>query len=100
MVTIKKFDADPSFANKFQRIDLVNLSEDKIRIIIKNIKQTYEDYHLIKLNDDIIDLCVKLCGKYISDKEMPDSVIDLIDEIGACVSKKYCEVEEIKKIKR
>ena len=95
----KKFDNDPSFANKFQRIDLNVLSLDKIKEIICGIKYIYEEHHLIEITDEIVDLCVKLCSKYITDREMPDSVIDLIDEIGAYCSQKYIEIPEIKTIK-
>ena len=95
----KKFDEDQSLANKFQRIDLNPLSEPEIREILLGLRKTYEDYHSIKISDEIIDLCITLCKKYVTDREMPDSVIDLIDEIGATVSKKYEESEEVLEIK-
>ncbi len=95
----KKFDSDQSLASKFQRIDLVSLQNSEIKTILLNVKEIYEKYHSIKISEDIIDLCISLCEKYVSDREMPDSVIDLIDEIGSCVSKKYEEPEEIKELK-
>ena len=95
----KKFDNDQSLANKFQRIDLSTLNDEKIKEIILNVKKTYEKYHSIFINENNVDLMISLCKKYITDKEMPDSIIDLIDEIGACVSEKYKESEEIKNLK-
>ena len=95
----KKFDGDQSLANKFQRIDLTQLQEDEIKHILMNVKTTYENYHAITISEQIIDLCISLCKKYITDRDMPDSVIDLIDEIGASVSKKYEESNEIKELK-
>ena len=95
----KKFDSDPSLASKFQRIDLNPLSDDEVKVILKSVKTAYETYHAIKLSDEIIDLCVTLCKKYVTDREMPDSVIDLIDEIGANVSKKYVESSEVQELK-
>lgn len=95
----KKFDSDQSLMNKFQRIDLTPLQENEIKNILMNIKKTYEDYHCISISEEIIDLCITLCKKYITDREMPDSVIDLIDEVGACVSKKYEESIEIKELR-
>lgn len=91
----RKFDSDQSLANKFQRIDLVPLQEAEIKEILMNVKNIYEKYHSIKISEEIIDLCISLCKKYVTDREMPDSVIDLIDEIGASVSKKYEESDEI-----
>lgn len=95
----KKFDGDQSLANKFQRIDLTQLQEDEIKHILMNVKETYEKYHSVKISEDIVDLCITLCKKYVTDREMPDSVIDLIDEVGACVSKKYEESDEVKELK-
>jgi ATP-dependent Clp protease ATP-binding subunit ClpC len=95
----KKFDGDQSLANKFQRIDLTQLQEDEIKHILMNVKETYEKYHSVQISEDIIDLCISLCKKYVTDREMPDSVIDLIDEVGACVSKKYEESDEVRELK-
>lgn len=95
----KKFDGDQSLANKFQRIDLTQLQEDEIKHILMNVKETYEKYHSVQISESIIDLCITLCKKYVTDREMPDSVIDLIDEVGACVSKKYEESDEVKELK-
>lgn len=95
----KKFDSDQSLANKFQRIDLNTLHDDEIKDILINVKSIYETYHSIKINEHIVDLCITLCKKYVTDRDMPDSVIDLFDEIGACVSKKYEESIEIKELK-
>ena len=95
----KKFDSDQSLASKFQRVDLVPLSESEIKMILMGMKETYEQYHSIKISEEIIDLCISLCKKYITDREMPDSVIDLIDEVGACVSKKYEEPKEVIELK-
>lgn len=95
----KKFDGDQSLANKFQRIDLVQLQEDEIKSILMSVKTTYEKHHAVAISEDIIDLCISLCKKYVTDRDMPDSVIDLIDEIGATVSKKYEESQEVKELK-
>lgn len=95
----KKFDSDQSLANKFQRIDIRQLQDNEIKEILLQVKTIYEKYHNIELNEDVIDLCIFLCKRYISDREMPDSVIDIIDEIGSTVSRKYVEPEHIKELK-
>lgn len=95
----KKFDYDQSLNSKFQRIDLNPLDSNEIKNILMNVKKTYENYHSIKISENIIDLSISLCNRYITDKDMPDSVIDLIDEVGACVSKKYEESDEIIELK-
>lgn len=95
----RKFDSDQSLANKFQRLDLEQLKEDEIKNILMHVKETYEKYHLVEISEGIINLCISLCKRYITDRDMPDSVIDLIDEIGARVSKKYEESNEIRELK-
>lgn len=95
----KKFDSDQSLSNKFQRIDLTPLQDDEIKNVLMNIKKVYEEHHAINVSEEIVDLCITLCKKYVTDREMPDSVIDLLDDIGSCVSKKYEESLEIKEIK-
>ena len=95
----KKFDSDQSLANKFQRIDLDILSDNEIKNILMSVKKTYEEYHSISLSEEIIDLCILLCKKYVTDRDMPDSVIDLIDELGASKSEKYKESTCIKELK-
>jgi ATP-dependent Clp protease ATP-binding subunit ClpC len=95
----KKFDSNPSLANKFQRVDLLPLQENEIKSIIMGVKEPYEKYHSISISEEVIETCIKVCKKYITDKEMPDSVIDLIDEIGAHMSKKYEEIPEVKELK-
>lgn len=95
----KKFDSNPSLANKFQRIDLLPLQEGEIKAIIMGVKESYEKYHSISISEEVVETCIKVCKKYITDKEMPDSIIDLIDEIGAHMSKKYKEIPEIKELK-
>ena len=95
----KKFDNDQSLANKFQRIDLNTLSDDEIKNILMSIKKTYEEHHVISISEEIIDLCILLCKKHVTDRDMPDSVIDLIDELGASQSEKYKESSSIKELK-
>jgi ATP-dependent Clp protease ATP-binding subunit ClpC len=87
----RKFDSDSSLASNFQRVDLNNLSDEEVKVVLMEVKGTYEKYHNITINEQIIDLCIKLCKKYVTDRDMPDSVIDLIDEIGANLSDKYQE---------
>jgi ATP-dependent Clp protease ATP-binding subunit ClpC len=95
----KKFDADQSLSNKFQRINIETLEDNEIKTILMEVKTIYEKYHSIKISEKIVDLCIVLCKKYVTDREMPDSVIDLIDDIGSCVSKKYQESNEILELK-
>jgi len=53
--------------------------------ILNNIKEKYEDHHLVKYSEEAIQSCVSLTNRYISDRFLPDKAIDALDEAGARV---------------
>jgi ATP-dependent Clp protease ATP-binding subunit ClpC len=58
-------------------------STENTLIILKNIKDKYEDHHKVNYTPESIDACVKLSDRYITDREQPDKSIDIMDEVGA-----------------
>lgn len=81
----KTFDKDPSLARRFQKIIVEAPSINESIMILDGIKQSYEDYHKVKYEDGVIESCVKLADKYISERNLPDSAIDILDEIGSLI---------------
>ena len=51
--------------------------------ILNNIKDKYEEHHLVRYSDDALKACVTLSTRYISDRCLPDKAIDALDEAGA-----------------
>ena len=81
----KTFDSDPSLARKFQKIIVEAPSvEDSIQIL-HGLKSSYEEYHMVRYEDNAIDTCVKMADRYIPERNLPDSAIDLMDEVGAYI---------------
>ncbi|HEY9114637.1 MAG TPA: ATP-dependent Clp protease ATP-binding subunit [Bacteroidales bacterium] len=76
---------DGALERRFQKVLVDPTSPDETREILNNIKQKYEDHHLVKYNDDAIKACVTLTNRYISDRFLPDKAIDALDEAGARV---------------
>ena len=77
------FEKDRALARRFQKIDVNEPSvEDSIKIL-KGIKPYFEDHHQIKYTADAIKTSVELASRYINDRKLPDSAIDVIDEAGA-----------------
>ncbi|MDA9208052.1 ATP-dependent Clp protease ATP-binding subunit ClpA [Octadecabacter sp.] len=77
------FEKDRALARRFQKIDVNEPSvEDSIKIL-KGIKSNFEDHHQIKYTADAIKTSVELASRYINDRKLPDSAIDVIDEAGA-----------------
>ena len=79
----KTFDKDPSLARRFQKIIVEAPSVEETLEILKVIKESYEKFHKVKYEDEAITACVKLANKYICERNLPDSAIDVLDETGA-----------------
>ncbi|KAA6225890.1 MULTISPECIES: AAA family ATPase [unclassified Campylobacter] len=77
------FDKNKALSRRFAKINVDEPSEEECLLILKGLKSKYESFHHIKLNDEILKACVELAKKFFHDKFLPDSAIDLIDELGA-----------------
>lgn len=85
--TLKEYresiEKDGALERRFQKIIVEPTSEEETITILKNIKNRYEDHHQVIYDDDAIEACVKLTGRYISDRCFPDKAIDALDEVGS-----------------
>ena len=81
----RTFDKDPSLARRFQKIIVESPSIEESIMILDGIKKSYEDFHKVTYDDGVIESCVKLSDKYISERNLPDSAIDILDEIGSLI---------------
>ena len=79
----KTFDKDPSLARRFQKIIVEAPTINESLDILRGLKPVYEDYHNVYYTDEAIDACVYLAEKYIPERNLPDSAIDILDEIGS-----------------
>lgn len=77
------FDNNAEIASKFQKIIVDKPSIEECKNILSKIKTQYEKYHNVVYTDEAIDACVNLSNRYITDKSMPSSAIDILDEAGA-----------------
>ncbi len=76
---------DGALERRFQKILVEPTTPDETIDILNNIKQRYEDHHLVKYTNEAINACVSLTDRYISDRYLPDKAIDALDEAGARV---------------
>lgn len=79
----KTFDKDPSLARRFQKIIVEAPSINESLEILKGLTPVYESFHHVDYDDDAISACVYLADKYIPERNLPDSAIDIMDEVGA-----------------
>lgn len=76
---------DGALERRFQKVLVEPTNPDETMQILHNIKEKYENHHLVKYTDDAIEACVKLTDRYMSDRFLPDKAIDALDETGARV---------------
>lgn len=76
---------DGALERRFQRVMIESSTEAETLDILKNIKERYEDYHHVRYTDEALEACVKLTGRYVSERAFPDKAIDAMDEVGSKV---------------
>ncbi|MBE9485403.1 MAG: ATP-dependent Clp protease ATP-binding subunit, partial [Bacteroidetes bacterium] len=76
---------DGALERRFQKVLVDATSPEETIEILQNIKEKYEDHHLVKYTDDALKACVHLTNRYMSDRFLPDKAIDAMDEAGSRV---------------
>ena len=94
------FDKDKALSRRFAKVDIDEPSLEDAVEIVSGLKEKYEKHHNITYHDEALKKSVELAKRYINDRFLPDSAIDLIDEVGATyhLSKKDSRVVTIKEI--
>ncbi|MBR5507321.1 MAG: ATP-dependent Clp protease ATP-binding subunit [Clostridia bacterium] len=82
----KFIEKDAALERRFQPVIIEEPSSEETVEIIRGIKDYYEDYHGVTIDDNIICEAVSLSGRYINDRFFPDKAIDVIDEAASKVN--------------
>ena len=89
---------DAALERRFQPVTVNEPSiEDSVQVL-EGIKQYYENYHHVRISDEIVRRCVVMAERYITDRYLPDKAIDLMDEAASCCNmenKKLIEYSEL-----
>lgn len=89
---------DTALERRFQTIMVEEPKEQDAIKIITGLRDKYEAHHNVKITDEAIETAVKLSGRYIHDRFLPDKAIDLIDEAASKVKiELYTQPNSIKK---
>ena len=81
----KYFEKDAALERRFQPVFVDEPSEEECFVILKGLKEKYEQYHQITLTDDILEEAIKLSKRYITNRLLPDKALDLIDEAASSI---------------
>lgn len=90
----KYIEKDSALERRFQPVTVSELTVEDTITVLKGIKQYYENFHRVKISDDMLRECAVLSERYINDRFLPDKAIDLLDEACACTSIRTPEIEE------
>ncbi|EHL16631.1 hypothetical protein HMPREF9629_01178 [Peptoanaerobacter stomatis] len=92
---------DDVIKRRIQVVQIKEPSEEKAIKMLMAVKQIYENYHDVRIEQDAIELAVKLSKRYISTMYLPDKAIDIIDEASAKLKlardEDYYEIDEVLK---
>ncbi len=90
----KYIEKDAALERRFQPVTVAEPSiEDAVQILL-GIKGYYEEYHRVKVSEQIVRRMVVLAERYINDRYLPDKAIDLLDEACACAALRNKRLEE------
>lgn len=79
----KYIEKDGALERRFQKIMVDPPTEEETLQILKQLKDRYEEHHHVYYTDVALEACVRLSGRYISDRQFPDKALDVLDEAGA-----------------
>lgn len=81
----KSIEKDGALERRFQKVVVEPTTAEETLQILQNIKDKYEDHHNVTYTNEALEACVKLAGRYITDRNYPDKAIDAMDEAGSRV---------------
>ena len=91
----KHIEKDTALERRFQPVLVDEPSIEESVEILNGIKDYYEDYHKVKISNEIVEQAVKMSERYITDRFLPDKAIDVIDEAGSRVNLKNKELYKL-----
>ena len=81
----KYVERDPALERRLQPVRVEEPSQEETLLILRGIKERYEDHHNVEITEDAIKAATTLSTRFIPDRSLPDKAIDLLDEAGSRV---------------
>ena len=96
----KFIEKDSALERRFQSVLVEEPSPEETVEVLRGIKGYYENYHKVKISDEVINTAVSLSRRYITDRYLPDKAIDLIDEAGSRANLKNAILTQLARAER
>ncbi|KGM98735.1 ATP-dependent Clp protease ATP-binding subunit [Clostridium botulinum] len=94
----KYIEKDSALERRFQPVLVEEPTVEETIEILQGIKSYYEEYHQVKISNDVIESAVNLSQRYINDRFLPDKAIDVIDEASSRANLKNKGLIELKSL--
>lgn len=95
----KNIEKDSALERRFQPIIVDEPSMEESVEILMGIKHYYEEYHRVKISEDVVRAAVNYSERYITDRFLPDKAIDVIDEAGSRANLRNVKLAELQTYK-
>ena len=95
----KHIEKDSALERRFQPVLVDEPSVSDTIEILKGIRGYYEEFHRVRIPDEVIEAAVRLSERYITDRFLPDKAIDVIDEAGSRVNLRNVTLVELEELK-
>jgi ATP-dependent Clp protease ATP-binding subunit ClpC len=83
LAEFRKIERDGALARRFSPVLIEEPSVDDTVAILRGLRAAYEDHHGLAISDEAIEAAARLSDRYVTDQQLPDKAIDLIDQAGA-----------------
>ena len=90
----KYIEKDAALERRFQPITVEEPTKEQCLEILKGLKEKYETHHKVIIGDDALEAAVQLSERYITDRNLPDKAIDVLDEACSKVSMRGYKVPD------
>jgi len=88
----KTIEKDKALERRFQKIVIKPTTYDQTLEILQTIKGRYEKHHNVTYSPSALKACITLSQRYITDRNLPDKAIDVMDEVGSRVHLRFSNV--------
>ncbi len=79
----RRIEKDPALERRFAPVYVDEPSEEDTIAILQGLRSRYEDHHRVEIGDDALEAAVHLSSRYVTERHLPDTAIDLIDEAAS-----------------
>ena len=81
------FEKDSALNRRFECISVAEPTKEETKKLLSKAKVSYEKFHQVSFDDNVLDIIIDLCDEYLPSKKFPDKAFDILDESGAKTKK-------------